>query len=112
MAWSNTSTTYMFTEDLSARLKERSMEQRLKYRELPWSVALGVLPGKIFGTLADRLYNHVNWKRRLKKWGKYVCLCLVITIIIACATLLIDKAIKGDLLKMILELYNTIKAAL
>jgi len=26
------------------------MEHRLKYRDIPWLVALGVLPGKIIGT--------------------------------------------------------------
>jgi hypothetical protein len=88
------------------------MENRIKYRELPWSVALGVLPGKIFGTLADRWYNHVNWKRKLKGWGQFTFICLVFSIIAVCAVLLTDKFTQGGFFKMIIELYNTIKALL
>lgn len=42
------------------------MEYRVKYRDIPWPVAIGVLPGKIIGALFIK-----PWKRFTRNNGYY-----------------------------------------
>jgi len=51
------------------------MEYRLKYRDVPWHIAIFVLPGKVCGTI------FIKWPLRFAKhWEKHVAvigMCLM-----------------------------------
>jgi len=60
------------------------MEHRIKYRDIPWGVALGVLPGKIIGTLFIKpgITFRRDWKYILTRAGrKLLILCMIIIVI-------------------------------
>ena len=56
------------------------MEYRLKYRDIPWHVAIFVLPGKIGGTVFIKWPSQFakNWQRNIGGLG--VCLLMLIVI--------------------------------
>lgn len=49
------------------------MEYRLKYRDIPWPVAIGVLPGKIIGTFLIK-----PWLKFRRTWKRAVRILLVL----------------------------------
>ena len=75
------------------------MEYRLKYRDIPWGVAIGVLPGKIIGTFIIRpaLNLKRNWKYILRKWlGRLLAVAVVIFVLVFVGMIL-EAASEGGL---------------
>jgi len=72
------------------------MDYRVKYRDIPWPVAIGVLPGKIIGAwMIDPALNFKqNWKRILFRWFKLwsviILIMFVILVLFAAADTLFD----------------------
>lgn len=68
------------------------MEYHMKYRDIPWGVALTVLPGKIIGSLiikpAKKFEN--NWKSILLLWIKCFAFILVLIIVSVAIVILVD----------------------
>ena len=75
------------------------MEYRLRYRDLPWSVALAALPGKIIGgylirpteAIAD---DPMHYVAKFAKFLLFVVLVLALSLLI---TIGIDLATRGSL---------------
>jgi len=60
------------------------MEYRVRYRDIPWFVAIGVLPGKIIGTFFIKpwLRFRRNWKSITRRWvERFALLCMVLAIV-------------------------------
>jgi len=60
------------------------MEYRLKYRDVPWGVALAVLPGKIIGKFIINPFEYTtrNWKQMLVSGLEGILLAAVGLVII------------------------------
>lgn len=85
------------------------MEYHMKYRDIPWGVALTVLPGKIIGSLiikpAKKFEN--NWKSILLLWVKCFASILVLIIASVAIVILVDLlANDGTYYTMLLETLN------
>lgn len=74
------------------------MEYRMRYRDIPWGVAVCVLPGKIIGRCIIHPIQYVKRypMRILKKIGKFLMVCLITVVICAVATVLVDRLTDGD----------------
>ena len=87
------------------------MDYRVKYRDIPWPVAISVLPGKIIGAwIIDPALNFIqNWKRILFRWFKLWAVILLamftFSVILAAADALFEGAI-FDWLKHIWRAFN------
>lgn len=82
------------------------MEYRVKYRDIPWSVALAVLPGKIIGTFFIKpgirfKYDH---RRILRNWIINAAGCVVILLAIALIITLVNIGTDGKVGELILPL--------
>ena len=75
------------------------MDYRMKYRDVPWSVALGCLLGKILFTLTFKwmIWVEKNWRRILWKIGKLSFIVFIILLIATMALLLANKLTDGTL---------------
>lgn len=70
------------------------MEYRMKYRDIPWRVAIGVLPGKIIGSFIIRPYVFLDSKR----WVRHVIgtlklmglIAILAMIVIALVSIIVD----------------------
>jgi hypothetical protein len=73
------------------------MEFRMKYRDIPWSVAIGVLPGKIVGTLFIKPWIRLkrNNGRVAIVWLRRLCVLLLALVILAVIFTLIDQLTHG-----------------
>lgn len=73
------------------------MEYRMKYRDIPWSVALTLLPGKIIGTLFIKppIYLRRNFNRLLRKYGPPIIICIMALMIFLAVFMIIDYTIGG-----------------
>ena len=73
------------------------MEYRLKYRDIPWPVALGVLPGKIIGTLfikpLERLSRNAGLRARV--WLSRFCTVLMVMVVAAVIFVIADHFTGG-----------------
>jgi len=69
------------------------MEYRMKYRDIPWIVAICVLPGKIIGTFIIKPVNEFryNWKRTLIRCAEILMIALVIAFVMALLFMLIES---------------------
>ena len=81
------------------------MEYRLKYRDIPWGVALGVLPGKIIGTFFIKPWMRAarDWGYTVRRWISRLIFTLLILMMIALILGLIDTATDGGLILRISE---------
>ena len=86
------------------------MEYRMRYRDIPWGVALAVLPGKIIGCWIFRPMEWFErkWKRILLKIGKFLLISLMVCIVIGCLFVLIDKTTNGDFFNWLQHLAHNI----
>lgn len=90
------------------------MEYRLRYRDIPWGVALTVLPGKIIGRLIIAPVFHIaeNWKRILIKISKTIGTISLILLVLGVVITLIDLATKDKLSISIVDIYKYVVALL
>lgn len=76
------------------------MEYRAKYRDIPWPVAVGVLPGKIVGTLFIKPW--IKLKRSnthtARVWLRGLCVLLLTLVILAVMFALIDQLTHGAII--------------
>ena len=79
------------------------MEYRVQYRDVPWGVAICVLPGKIIGgCILDPIHNFVrDWKRILAKWAKGFIIVMIVSIVLVLLTMLADTLTNGAFLKWV-----------
>jgi hypothetical protein len=56
------------------------MDQRLNYRDIPWHVAIAVMPGKILGTIFIKWPNWIvdEWKQFLVGLGLIFAIFLLL----------------------------------
>jgi len=61
------------------------MEHRVKYRDIPWGVAFGVLPGKIIGTffIKPGIAFRCDWPHILVRAGRKLFIFWIIIVFIA-----------------------------
>lgn len=75
------------------------MEYRMKYRDIPWRVAIGVLPGKVIGSFIINPYVFLNSKRWVRHVIATLKLMSVITILavilIAFVAVIVDALTDG-----------------
>jgi len=73
------------------------MEYRLKYRDIPWGVALGVLPGKIIGALFINPFIRLKRNRayRAKVWFSRLFVTLLVLVVVAIVFLVADQVTQG-----------------
>ena len=88
------------------------MEYRLRYREIPWGVAICVLPGKVLGRfVVDPIeYCAKYWRRLLRKTGKILLFLVIATAIVVLAFMLFEAITDGNLSKGLLNLWVRIQA--
>lgn len=85
----------------------------MKYRDIPWGVALGVLPGKVIGSVFIKPYlKRRPWKRTIMKWAKRTLITLVVVILILILCVAVDQLSGGVFIAWILSLLNNVKAVL
>jgi hypothetical protein len=86
------------------------VEYRILYRDLPWSVALGVLPGKIIGTFIFKPIERLrfNWKQRLRRFFIKLLWASIILSLTICFGLLINELTDGAFFGWILHLKNSL----
>lgn len=89
-------------------VKESVMEYRVRYRDIPWSVAIGVLPGKIIGTFCIKPFHKV--KRNVMKYVFRFLYMLATVIVLICAAVLADKLTDGQFFAWILHLINQVQS--
>ena len=69
----------------------------MKYRDVPWAVALTLLPGKIIGTFCIKppIYIKSNFSRLLRKYGPSIITCVMMLMILLSAFMLADHLADG-----------------
>ena len=82
------------------------MDYRVRYRDIPWGVAICVLPGKIIGRCIIEPVSHFikNWKRVLLRLGRKL---LIISMVIGCIvglSILIDQLTDGSFFGWLLHI--------
>lgn len=84
------------------------MEYRVRYRDIPWGVALTVLPGKIIGTFIIKPVNRFrnNWKKILIRWGKRILFVFAVLVVIAMFFGLLNAITGGEFSRVFLEIWN------
>ena len=75
------------------------MEYRLRYRDVPWFVAIGVLPGKIIGTFFIKpwLKFKRDWKNTIVRWCERFFLLVVILVVMGGVLALTNHLTKGGI---------------
>lgn len=83
------------------------MDYRLKYRDIPWRVALGVLPGKLIGSFFIKPYIKFmyRWRNIISSNAKHLLVVIAICLVIALAFSLVD-VLSGN--GLIVEVFNNI----
>ena len=86
------------------------MEYRMRYRDIPWGVALAVLPGKMIGSL---IINPVirfgnNWSEILLRWLKRLVLLLLIIVFFGMLIMVADIITDGRFVPAMLGLFNSL----
>lgn len=66
------------------------MDYRIKYRDIPWSVALYVLPAKIVGTLVGKPIDFLKREDALLKIARGFVIFLLAIAVAICAFLAVD----------------------
>ena len=81
------------------------MEYRVRYRDIPWFVAIGVLPGKIIGTFFIKpwLKFRRDWKSITLRWTERFFLLIMALAIIGGAFVLVNHLTKGGVERMFLD---------
>jgi hypothetical protein len=74
------------------------MDYRVRYREIPWGVAICVLPGKVIGRCVLDPVLHVKKYpvRILKKIARFIVVVFVLVALCTCGVLLADKLTEGQ----------------
>lgn len=74
------------------------MEYRMRYRDIPWGVAVCVLPGKIIGRCIIHPFRYVSKypMRILSKIGKFLLVVAITMIIFGIVVVLADRLTDGD----------------
>jgi hypothetical protein len=77
------------------------MEYRLKYRDIPWSVALAALPGKIIGTFFIKPWLRFkrDYRRILHNWMMNATVCAVVLLVIALIMTLVNIGTDGKVIE-------------
>lgn len=78
------------------------MEYRVRYRDIPWFVALGVLPGKIIGTFFIKpwLKFKRDWKSITLRWTERAALLLIILVVMGGVFTLANHLTDGGVERM------------
>ena len=73
------------------------MEYRMKYRDIPWMVALTVLPGKIIGTffIKPPIYLKINFKRLFRKYMPPILFIMMVFTILFIGFIVADRLSGG-----------------
>ena len=73
------------------------MDYRVKYRDIPWGVALSVLPGKIIGTwfIKPGITFRCNWRDILMRWLKKLLILVAVLVIILVIITMIEIFSEG-----------------
>ena len=73
------------------------MEYRLKYRDIPWLVAIEVLPGKIIGSLFIKPWRRLMYNNsyRARVWFARFCVALLLAVMSVLLFMLINEATDG-----------------
>jgi hypothetical protein len=85
------------------------MEYRMKYRDIPWSVALAVPFGKFIGCCIIQPYRRitqVNWKRASIRWGKRLLGIVIVSVILTLLFILVESATEGALSEGMFRIYK------
>lgn len=74
------------------------MEYRMKYRDVPWMVALTVLPGKIIGTffIKPPIYLKRNFKRLFLKYMPPILLIMIVLMVLMVVFMVVDHLSGGN----------------
>ena len=85
------------------------MEYRLKYRDVPWSVAFGVLPGKIIGTFLIKPVEKFkrNWEVILHKWLTRLLIIVLLAMMVVAVWALFDHLTAGKFTKDLIRLWDS-----
>jgi len=86
------------------------MEYRLKYRDIPWGVALTVLPGKIIGKFIIVPVEYVILKRR--RLLRILLITMITSVVIFMALTFVDMMTDRKLFAFIGKIYENILALL
>ncbi len=81
------------------------------YRDVPWPVAIAVLPGKIIGTFILNPINYFrrNQKRILIKWGWRLMGVVIISAVLVLFCLLLDTLTDGESSKSMLNFLHNVQ---
>jgi len=81
------------------------MEYRLKYRDIPWSVAIGVLPGKIIGTFLIKPWLRFkrNWQRTVVRWLTGFMVTIIALMLVLLLMTLLDTVTDGSVQKLLID---------
>ena len=84
------------------------MEYRIKYRDIPWPVAIGVLPGKIIGTFLIKPWFRLkrNWKSIAIRWLNRLLFLAVMTVVLFFIVMVVESTTEGGLSKTYLDFWN------
>jgi len=86
------------------------MEYRLKYRDIPWGVALTVLTGKIIGKFIIVPVEYVILKRR--RLLRILLITMITSVVIFMALTFVDMMTDRKLFAFIGKIYENILALL
>ncbi len=82
------------------------MQYRVEYRDIPWPVAICVLPGKVIGTFFIKpwLRFRRNWKNILTRWIHKLVVLMIVLLVFVLACVLADKLTEGGVDRLFLSI--------
>lgn len=81
------------------------MEYRVRYRNIPWPVAICVLPGKIIGTFFIKPWLRFkrDWNRILMRRLHNLVVLMIVLLVFTLACVLADKLTEGGVDRLFSE---------